>query len=164
EGHAAADWFFQQREFVIRGATLTWIDEQRGAPPLQLSDTLVVVRNGLRHHDVRVDATPQSGWGERFSVRARMSQPLVAPAGDWRHWRGSVHADLPHVDVALLREYVGLPFELREGRGALRAWIDVADGQPSGATVDLALRDVALRLSPQVQPLQFERLRARLEG
>jgi uncharacterized protein (TIGR02099 family) len=164
EGHPAADWFFQQREFVIRGGTLTWIDEERAAAPLQLTDTVVVVRNALRHHDLRIVATPQPAWGERFSLRARMNQPLVGRAGDWRRWRGTVHADLPHVDVASLREYVDLPFELREGRGALRAWVDVVEGQASGATVDLALRDVALRLSPQVQPLAFEYLRARVEG
>lgn len=164
DANPAADWFFQQSEFVIRDATLTWIDEQRGAAPLQLSDTVVVVRNGLRHHDVRIDATPQASWGERFSLRARLSQPLVARAGDWRRWHGTVFADLPLVDVALLRGYVDLPFELREGRGAARAWVELADGQAGGATVDLALRDVSLRLSKQVQPLQFEHLSARLDG
>ena len=164
EGHPAADWFFRQHEFVIRHAALTWIDEQRHAAPLLLTDTVVAVRNGLRHHDLRIDATPQLAWGERFSLRARMNQSLVERAGDWRHWRGTVHAELPHVDLAQLRNYVDLPFELREGRGALRAGVDVADGNASGATVDLALRDVALRLSPQVQPLQFEHLSARLEG
>jgi uncharacterized protein YhdP len=164
EGHPAADWFFKQHEFVIRGAMVTWIDEQRGAPPLLLTDTLVVIRNGLRHHDLRIDATPQLAWGERFSARVRMNQSLVDRAGDWRRWRGTLHAELPHVDVALLRSYVDLPFELHEGRGALRAWVDVAEGQVAGATVDLALRDVALRLSRQVQPLQFEHLSARLDG
>jgi uncharacterized protein (TIGR02099 family) len=163
-GSPAADWFFQQREFVMRDATLSWIDEQRGAAPLQLSDTVVVVRNGLRHHDLRIDATPPAEWGERFSLRGRLNQPLVGRAGDWRHWRGTVHADLPHVDVAALRGYLELPFELREGRGAVRAWIDLADAQVGAATVDLALRDVALRLSKEVQPLQFQRLSARFEG
>jgi uncharacterized protein (TIGR02099 family) len=163
-GNRAADWFFEQREFVMRGATLTWIDEQRGAAPLQLADTQVVVRNGLRFHDLRIDATPDAAWGDRFSLRARMHQSLVARAGDWRHWRGTVFADLPHVDVALLRSHVDLPFELREGRGALRAWVEMAEGQPGAATVDLALRDVGLRLSKQVQPLQFEHLSGRLEG
>ncbi|HET9206142.1 MAG TPA: DUF3971 domain-containing protein, partial [Burkholderiaceae bacterium] len=163
-GNPAADWFFQQREFVIRGATVTWIDEQRRAAPLQLTDTSVVVRNGLRHHDLRIDATPQATWGDRFTLRARMNQSLVARAGDWRHWRGTVFAELPHVDVALLRTYVDLPFELREGRGALRAWVDLAEGQPGSATVDLALRDVGLRLSKLVQPLQFEHLSGRLDG
>ncbi|HEU5297573.1 MAG TPA: YhdP family protein [Burkholderiaceae bacterium] len=164
ESYPAAEWFFKQREFVIRGATVTWIDEQRGAAPLLLTDALMVVRNGLRHHDLRIDATPQLAWGERFSLRARMNQSLVSRAGDWRHWRGTLHAELPHVDVALLRNYVDLPFELREGRGALRAWLELADGQAGTATVDLALRDVALRLSRQVQPLTFEFLSARLEG
>ena len=164
EGHPAADWFFKQHELVIRSATLTWIDEQRHAAPLLLTDTTVVVRNGLRYHDLRVDATPQLAWGERFSLRMRMNQSLVDRAGDWRRWRGTLHAELPHVDVALLRNYVDLPFELHEGRGALRAWVDVADGEAAGATVDLALRDVALRLSRQVQTLQFEHLSARLEG
>lgn len=164
EGNPAADWFFEQREFVIRDATLTWIDEQRGAAPLQLTDTVVVVRNGLRFHDLRIDATPQAAWGDRFSLRARMNQSLVARAGDWRHWRGTVFGDLPHVDVALLRSYIDLPFELREGRGAVRAWIDIAEGQAGAATVDLAMRDVALRLSKQVQPVQFEQLSGRLDG
>jgi uncharacterized protein (TIGR02099 family) len=164
EAQAAADWFFRQHEFVMRRATLTWIDDQRGAAPLLLSDTLVVVRNGLRSHELRVDATPEPTWGGRFSLRARMHQPLVDRAGDWQRWRGTLQADLPHVEVARLRDYVDLPFELNEGRGALRAWVDVADGRPSGATVDVALRDVALRLSRQVQPLRFERLSARLEG
>ncbi|HYJ99157.1 MAG TPA: TIGR02099 family protein, partial [Burkholderiaceae bacterium] len=163
-GNPAADWFFQQREFVIRDATVTWIDEQRGAAPLQLTDASAVVRNGLRYHDVRIDATPQATWGDRFTLRARMNQTLVARAGDWRHWRGTVFAELPHVDVAQLRSYVDLPFELREGRGAMRAWVDMAEGQPGAATVDLALRDVGLRLSKLVQPLQFEHLSGRLEG
>ncbi len=161
---SAADWFLRQHEFVIRGATLTWIDEQRRAPPLLLSDTDVVVRNGLHQHDLRIDATPQAAWGERFSLRARMQQPLIGSASDWQRWRGTLYVELPHVDVTRLRDYVDLPFELNQGRGALRAWLDVDDGRPSGATVDLALRDVALRLARQVQPLQFERLSARLEG
>src|SRR5512143_2280354 len=54
EARAAVDWFFKQHEFVMRGATLTWVDDQRGAAPLLLSDTLVVVRNGLLSHELRV--------------------------------------------------------------------------------------------------------------
>jgi uncharacterized protein (TIGR02099 family) len=159
-----ADWFFRQHEFVIRGATLTWVDEQRQAPPLALTDATLVVRNGLRSHEMRVDATPPAAWGDRFSLRARLNQPLMARAGDWRRWRGTLHADLPHADVALLRQYIDLPFELREGRGALRAWVEVADGRPGAATVDLALRDVTLQLAAGAAPLGFARISARLDG
>ena len=69
---AAADWFFRQHEFVIRGGTLRWIDEQRDAPPLALADVDLVVRNGLREHDMRIDATPPP-TGAIASARAAAS-------------------------------------------------------------------------------------------
>ncbi len=87
------------------------------------------MRNGLRHHDLRLDATPPPGWGDRFSLRGRFVQPLFAPAGDWRRWDGTVHADLPRAEVSELRRHVALPVEVSEGEGALRAWIDVVHGQ-----------------------------------
>ncbi|MEP6738910.1 MAG: AsmA-like C-terminal region-containing protein, partial [Caldimonas sp.] len=158
----AADWFFTQREFVIRGGTLRWIDELRQAPPLVLGDVEFVVRNGFSGHTLRLDATPPPGWGERFSLRGRFTQPLFARSGDWRHWSGSAYADLPRADVRELRQHVSLPFELSEGDGALRAWFDVNDGEPSSATVDVSLRAVALRLDKSVEPLEFEQIEGRI--
>jgi uncharacterized protein YhdP len=46
----AADWFFNQTEFVIRNGTLQWTDELRGAAPLALSSVDLVVRNPARRH------------------------------------------------------------------------------------------------------------------
>ncbi|MGH8796111.1 MAG: AsmA family protein, partial [Caldimonas sp.] len=82
----AADWFFKQGEFVIRGGTLRWTDERRGAAPLALSDVQLVVRNGLREHEMRLDASPPPAWGDRFTVTGRFSQPLLGRSGDWRRW------------------------------------------------------------------------------
>ena len=45
---ATLDWVFSQEEIVLRRGTLRWIDEQRNAPALELSDVDVVLRNGLR--------------------------------------------------------------------------------------------------------------------
>jgi uncharacterized protein (TIGR02099 family) len=162
EDSAAADWFFRQREFVIRAGTLRWIDELRQAPPLILSDVELVVRNGFSGHALRVDATPPAGWGDRFSLRGTFNQPLFARSGDWRRWSGSAYADLPRADVRELRQHVALPFELSEGDGALRGWFDVREGEPAGATVDLALRAVTLRLDSSVEPLEFEQVQGRI--
>ncbi|HUG21587.1 MAG TPA: YhdP family protein [Albitalea sp.] len=164
DDRSAADWFFRQPEFVIRGGSLRWRDEQRAAPPLSLTDVQLVVRNGLRRHEIRLDATPPPEWGDRFSLNARFTQPLLTDSGDWRRWSGVMHADLPRADVRELRRHVALPFDLSEGDGALRAWLDVRNGQPQGATVDLALREVTLRLSPQVEPLALEQIEGRLSG
>ncbi len=161
---AAADWFFRQHEFVIRNGTLRWIDESRDAPPLVLGNVELIVRNGLREHDLRIDATPPEGWGERFSVRGRFSQALFAKSGDWRHWTGSIYADMPRADLSELKRRVTLPFELSEGDGALRGWFEIDDGQPTKASVELALRAVALRLDPHVEPLAFEQIAGRIDA
>ena len=162
EGSAAADWFFAQREFVIRAGALRWVDEQRAAAPLALSDVQLVVRNTLRRHDIRIDATPPADWGDRFSLIGRFTQPLLARSGDWRRWSGQAYASLPRADVQALRQHVALPFELSEGVGALRGWFELNDGQPTAATVDLALRAVTLRLGPDVDPLSIEEVQGRV--
>ena len=161
-GSAASDWFFAQHEFVIRGGALRWTDEQRGAPPLALTDVQLVVRNGLRQHAFRLDATPPPEWGDRFTATGRFAQPLLARRGDWRRWSGSAYASLPRADVRELRRHVSLPFELSEGVGALRGWFELQRGEPVGATVDLALRAVNLRLAANVEPLRVEEVEGRL--
>lgn len=162
DGSAAADWFFAQHEFVVRAGALRWTDELRGAAPLALGDVQLVVRNGLRQHDIRVDATPPVEWGDRFSLSGRFTQPLLARRGDWRRWSGSAYVSLPRADVHELRRHLSLPFELSEGAGALRGWIDLKDGEPTAATIDVALRAVTLRLGPEVDPLSVEELQGRV--
>ena len=133
---AAADWFFEQREFVIRGGTLRWIDEQRGAPPLALTDVELVVRNGLRRHD----AAPRRHAARRTGASAsrcsgRFTQPLLGRAR--RLAALERHASTPTCRAPTCASCAAtstLPFELSEGDGALRAWVDVDDGQPRGAT------------------------------
>ena len=159
-----SNWFFAQPEFVIRGGSVRWVDEQRGAAPLTLTDLQFVVRNGLRQHDFRLDATPPAEWGERFGVVGRFTQPLLARRGDWQRWSGTLHANFPRADMHALRQHVSLPFELTEGIGALRGWVDVKEGQLTGATIDAALRAVALRLGPKVAPLVVEEVQGRLVG
>jgi uncharacterized protein (TIGR02099 family) len=162
ESNAIADWFFKQREFVIRGGSLRWTDEQREAAPLVLGDVQVVVRNGLLQHNIHLEATPPPEWGERFTATARFTQPLLARRGDWRRWSGSAYANLPRADVHALRQHVALPFELSEGVGALRGWFELKNGQAQAATVDIALRSVSLRLAKTVEAMAFEQVEGRV--
>ena len=157
-----ADWFFEQHEFVIRDGVLRWVDELRGAPPLELAEVQVVVRNRLGRHDLRIDATPPPSWGRRFTLMAQARQPLLGRSGDWQRWRGTLHADLPQVLVSDLRHRIDLPIEIGEGEGALRAWIDFDHGLPQGGTIDLALRNVSARLGTGLEPLAIARVSGRL--
>ena len=147
---------------MLRRGAVRWIDEQRNAPALELTDVDVVLRNGLRSHDMRVDATPPADWGDRFTLRARTRQPLFSYAGDWRRWTGTLYADLPRGDVAQLKRHVDLPFELAGGQGSLRLWLDFQNNHWRSATADVQLAGVGLRLAPDVEPLAIARASGRL--
>ncbi|MDY0744613.1 YhdP family protein [Paucibacter sp. R3-3] len=158
-----ADWFFEQREFAIRQGRIRWVDEQRDAPPLELSALDLVLRNGLRQHRIRLDATPPPAWGERFTLQGKFNQQLLKRAGELKFWSGELYADLPRADLRELRRHVDLPFELSEGDGALRAWITVDKGRPTSATVDMGLRAVKLQLTEGQPPLDLSRIEGRLQ-
>jgi uncharacterized protein YhdP len=146
----------------VRRSELRWTDELLGAPPLALSDVDIVLRNGLRRHDLRIDATPPAQWGARLGLRGRFSAPLLAASGDWRRWSGTLYADAPAVDAAQLGAHLELPFALSQGRGAARAWLEIDKGHWRDFSVDLALADVSLRLGPALAPLEITSLRGRV--
>jgi len=159
----ARDWFLKQHEFVVRNAELHWTDERSSSAPLVLTQLDLVLRNGLRQHALRLDATPPPEWGQRFTLRGRFSQPLLAPAGELRRWSGTLFAEFPQADAAQLRRHLALPFELGEGDGALRAWVDISDGTPRKATLDFALRAVSVQLASSLPPLDLQQLQGRLD-
>ena len=160
----ARDWFLQQHEFVVRNAELHFTDERSGTAPLVLTQLDLVLRNGLRQHALRLDATPPPAWGQRFTLRGRFRQPLLAPAGELQRWSGTLFAEFPQVDAAQLRRHLALPVELGEGAGALRAWVDFSEGMPRKATLDFALREVSVQLGASLQPLALQQLQGRLDA
>ncbi len=164
---AAADWLFSQAEVVVRDGTLRWRDALRPqAPPLALQAVDIVLRNRPWRHALRLDATPPPDWGQRFTLMGQLHEPLLsAHAGAWQRWSGQLYAWFPHVDVAQLHQYVHLQdAALTRGRGALRAWVDLHQGQASGGVADLRLADVDARLGPALAPLALRQLSARLRA
>lgn len=161
----AAEWFFRQTEFVIRSGTVRWTDEMRAAPPLALADVTFVMRNSSRRHALRLDATPPAEWGDRFSLRGLFRQPLLSTHhGRWQEWEGQLHADFTRIDVSQLRRHANIGVEVAGGRGALRAWADVAGGQVTGGTADLVLDDVSTTLAPGLPPLALASVSGRIGG
>jgi uncharacterized protein (TIGR02099 family) len=161
----AADWFFEQTEFVIRNGTVRWTDEMRAAPPLALDQVDFVMRNGARSHELRLDATPPPAWGERFSLLGQFRQPFLSTRhGRWQDWEGQVHANFTRVDVSQLRRHANLGVEVNQGHGALRAWLDVARGRLSGGVADVVLADVSATLGPSLAPLALRTVSGRMGG
>lgn len=159
------DWFFSQIEFALHDGEVRWTDEQRGAEPIVLQHVDAVARNLGRHHDVRLDATPPAAWGERFSLRGRFLQPLLTRQnGRWQTWDGQLYAAFERVDLSELRRYVDLGVDVRQGRGALRAWVDVSQGRLAGATADMALTAVDITLGQGLEALALQQVQGRAGG
>ena len=164
----AADWIFSQAEFAIQGGLLRWTDEQSQAPPLILSQVDAVMRNSTRRHAFRIDATPPLEWGDRFTLRGQFRQPLLSEgAGQFADWTGQLYANFSRVaDVSRIKQYVSNTFGIdpRSGSGSLRAWADISKGQPSAATMDVALRDVNVQLGKKLDPLALSSVTGRVSG
>ncbi len=162
----AADWLFAQPEVAIRGGTLRYLDELRGAPPVALTQLDLVVRNSGWRHAVRLDATPAPEWGERFSLRGQFRQPLLSRhSGNWQQWSGQLYAGFARVDVSRLQRHVELgALAVERGAGALRAWGEVQRGRLVGGTVDLALSEVEATLGAGLQPLMLRQVTGRAGG
>ena len=163
---AAADWLFSQTEVAIRGGTLRWTDELRGAEPLALTQVDLLLRNGGWRHGVRLDATPPPEWGDRFTLHGQFRQPLLTThGGAWQQWSGQLFAHFTRVDVSRLERHADLgSLRVAQGRGALRAWVDVRRGEVVGGTADLALAEVNATLGQDLKPLALRSIAGRLGG
>jgi len=171
----AADWLFSQHEVVVRGGTLRWTSERahessggqdpQGAPTLTLTDVDLVLRNPLHQHTLRLDATPPAEWGERFVLMGQFQRGLLSShPGNFKDWNGQAFAWFPKVDVSHLRQHVRLGADLQSGQGRLRLWTDIADGEWAGGAADMDLRQVRLRLAPDLEPLGFTQISGRVAG
>jgi len=165
EGGGGADWLLRQHEIVVREGRLSWTDELRGAPVLQLSNLAMVLENRWTAHRFALRATPPAGLSDPLDVRARFTHPAFgARAADASRWKGELYADLRNTDLASWKQYISYPFNVDTGRGSVRAWLDFDQARLAGFTADLALAGVSARLAADAPPLQLARVSGRLSA
>jgi len=160
-GRGLADWVLGQREIVIRNAEISWTDEQRGAPPLELRELQFRLRNRGDVHQVGLSAQPPRALGARLELRASL---IGESAAQPQAWNGRVYAELGATDLAGWRPWIDYPIEVRSGQGALRLWATFGAGKLVDATADLALAGVATRLGADLPELQLASVAGRVQG
>lgn len=163
-----ADWVLSQTEWRVTGGRVSWIDETRDVSPVELRELEFRLRNGARTHEWRLDAQAPAELGGRVSLRGRFREPLFfARAGEWQRWDGLLYAELERVDLDALKQRVVWPAQLAHiqaqgGSGALRAWVDVEEGRVNTLMVDVALRQLQLRLGTELPALELNGLAGRI--
>jgi uncharacterized protein (TIGR02099 family) len=158
-GNDLSNWLLHQSRMVVRNATLVWVDEQRGAPPLVLSRVDLHIRNLFSRHQFALLAVPPADLATPLDVRGDFYGKSF---DDLKKWDGQLYARLDHTDLLAWRPWLDLPAQLSRGRGAVRGWLKVTDGEIAQLTADLALRDMATRLAEDVPEMGVHYLRGRV--
>jgi uncharacterized protein (TIGR02099 family) len=154
-----AQWALSQREIVIRDASVSWEDELRHAPVLEVRQLNFVLRNGLLGHRFAFKGKPAPELASALDVRGDLSG---GDFRDWSAWSGQVYAELEYTDLAAWRRWVDYPLDIRAGRGGVRLWLNLDGRNYSEAIADVALSQVSMRVAKGRPVLDLEYLRGRL--
>ncbi|OFZ85445.1 MAG: TIGR02099 family protein [Betaproteobacteria bacterium RBG_16_66_20] len=155
------DWILSQREIVVRGAEVEWLDESRKAPALSLSGLSFRLANDGDAHAIGLSARPPRELGPGLEVRAALAGSSVKQPANWN---GRVYAEFGYTNLAGWRAWVDYPLDVRRGEGALRLWATLSGGRISQATADVALSNVSARLGKDLPVLEISAVRGRVYG
>ena len=156
-----SDWLLSQREIVIRNASLSWEDEMRAAPRLQLSGVTFVLRNSGDLHRFALRAQAPAALASALDVRGELRGGSIEQLQDWT---GRLYAAFDYTDLTAWQRWLDYPVEIRTGKGGLRLWLGFAGKQLTEATADVALAQVATRLGEGLPLLELESLEGRIGG
>jgi uncharacterized protein (TIGR02099 family) len=154
-----ARWILSQREIVIRDASVTWEDLQRGAPVLEVHALDFLLHNGLLGHQFALRGKPPAELASALDVRGDLSGDDLR---DWSTWRGELYAELGYTDLAAWRQWIDYPMDIRAGRGGVRLWVTLDGKSQSEATAEVALSRVVVQVAKDLPVLDLEFLRGRL--
>jgi uncharacterized protein (TIGR02099 family) len=160
-----ADWAFRQREIVIREGRINWTDLQRAAPPLALENVNMVLLNRWSEHRFGLKATPPAGLAQPIDIRAAFTHPRFAKRiADPMLWKGELYADVRQADLAAWKPYVDYPFQLKQGKGSVRAWLTLDHAKLEAFTADVGLVAVDAQLGKALPPLALKRVSGRISA
>ena len=160
-----ADWLLSQHDIIIRDGRVRWTDELRGTPELALEQVNLLLRNRWRSHRLGLQATPPVSLAAPIDVRAHFTHPAFSTRiSDVSMWKGELYADLKSADLAAWRAFLDYPFELSQGKGALRAWLSLDHARLAGFTADVSLSDVQARLGKDIPALDLLRVSGRVSA
>lgn len=158
---SAADWILRQRHFDVRNALVIWQDHQRQAPPLIVEHLDLRLDNLGPWHRFGLRGVPVAGMTGAVDLRGDLWGDSLARLRDWR---GQLFLQAADVDLAVWRSWFDYPVSLPQGRGGVRAWVDVERGWPRAATADVALADLQLRLRDDLPMLDLLVASGRLQA
>lgn len=152
-----AQWLLQQPDVRIGGGTILMSDATDPDRRLRLDQVSVVLRNGSRNHQVRVDVGNAGNLAASLVVQAELSRNPQADPTRWESWSGNVQWEARQ--LALQPLLTQLPADASASLGATPArvvlqslagqidpWmsLDLREGKPGEMRLRLRSDDIRL--------------------
>ena len=153
------DLILHQARIVVSDARITWEDELNTAPMLRFKQVNLLIDNDGSRHRFAVRAQPPAHLSTNLDVRGDFYGDSFA---DPKAWYGQAYTQLNYANISAWKPWLPTTSVLKRGRGAIRGWMDVREGQVSRMTVDVALSDIRTQLADDVLPLEILTMRGRL--
>jgi uncharacterized protein (TIGR02099 family) len=158
-GGGFGDWLLEQRQMLVRDATITWLDEMRGAPKLQLDKVNFRLDRDGPIHRFGLTAVPPAQIASQLVARGEF---LGRDVRELQSWNGKLYAEIGYVDLALAQVWIPAPLELASGLGSLRMWLELNGTLLGAATADVRLINVQTRLASNLPDLALSEVHGRL--
>ncbi|MEP7180845.1 MAG: YhdP family protein [Betaproteobacteria bacterium] len=155
---ALTDWILRQPRILVRDALIFWNDDLRNAPQLVLDRVQFRLENRFGHHRFGIHGTPPAELAAPIDVRGDVTG---ASLRQWDKTAGRLYVRLDYADIAAWHDWLPLPVPIASGQGALRLWLDFAQGEARALTADLELADVKAKLSAELPELSLASLSGR---
>ncbi|HEY0906005.1 MAG TPA: YhdP family protein [Methylophilus sp.] len=157
---AFANWLLSQRQIEVTGATVTWVDELRQAPPLLLKDLNVelltpVWQRLLDRHSLHLDSLISTGTRQRITLDATFTGHDVAKLASWH---GEVTARIPQTQLAHWSPWLDIPVQIHSGQGALTTTLAFEGQSLTRLAAQLDVQALSVSSSRQPQALQAQKL------
>ena len=155
------DWILRQREIIVHDALVTWHDQRRNAPQLLLDRVQFKLEHplGSRRHRFGLTGAPPAEIAAPIDLRGEFTN---ASTQDWSAAEGRLYLRMDYADIAAWSEWLPLPIEVDDGRGAVRLWLEYQAGAMRDLTADLELVDVRTRIERALPWLELARVSGRV--
>lgn len=151
-----SSWLLRQGGVHIGGATLTWVDEVRAAPPLILQAVDFTLTNAGRTHRMRLRAVPPAAVARPLSVDATLqARDLDHPAT----WNGQADARVAGVSFPRLAPWLEVPYQPQQGWGALAVRFGIEAGALTTVRASMELHAVQVTLADDLPPVRLGQAR-----
>lgn len=161
-----ANWLLRQASIAVRNASITWHDNLRKVEPLSLEKLNLHIENPawsslVGQHRFGLQAVPSVTASRPIDVRGNFYGKDISKPNDWR---GTLYAHADGINIATWRQW--LPeqlIDIRQGFGAIRAWLEFANGEPRKLTSDVILHNVVSHILKNQPEARLETLSGRLK-